>query len=258
MTDRHGSFVWYELMSTDAAAAQDFYKALVGWDAQDSGVAGADYTLLTANGVPVSGSMTLPAEACEAGAKPGWIAYVLADDVDATVAKVKELGGAVHREPDDIPGVGRFAIVADPQGAALGLITWEKPMDGPTAPPMTIGHTGWHELMAQDWPAAFEFYSSLFGWTKSEAMDMGPMGTYQLFATTGSDAVGGMMNKPDAVPACFWLYYFVVDAIDAAVDRVKAAGGQIINGPMEVPGGAWIVQGLDPQGAMFALVAGKR
>src|SRR5687767_9535068 len=98
MTDSHGSFVWYELMSTDASAAQDFYKAVIGWGTQDSGVAGANYTLFTADGVPVSGSMTLPAEASAAGAKPGWIAYVMADDVDATAAKAKELGGSVHHE----------------------------------------------------------------------------------------------------------------------------------------------------------------
>jgi predicted enzyme related to lactoylglutathione lyase len=109
-------------------------------------------------------------------------------------------------------------------------------------------------LHTTDWPAAFGFYAALFGWTKGEPFDMGPMGVYQLFAT-GDCPVGGMMNmtaEPKAPP--HWLYYFNVEAIDAAVARVAAAGGQVLNGPMQVPGGSWIVQGLDPQGAPFALV----
>jgi predicted enzyme related to lactoylglutathione lyase len=110
--------------------------------------------------------------------------------------------------------------------------------------------------LADDWQKAFGFYSELFGWQKSDAMPMGEMGTYQMFST-GGQAIGGMFNKPPAVPAPYWLYYFNVGDIDVAVERVWANGGQILNGPMEVPGGHWIIQGKDPQGAMFALV-GKR
>ena len=119
------------------------------------------------------------------------------------------------------------------------------------------GHVGWRELHAGDGPSAFDFYSGLFGWTKEEAMDMGAMGIYQTFKTAGEQG-GGMMTKMPQSPRPFWLYYFNVDAIDAASTRTKDAGGQIINGPMQVPGERWIVQGLDPQGAMFALLAGGR
>ena len=119
---------------------------------------------------------------------------------------------------------------------------------------MASGHIGWHELHAGDGEKSFAFYSGLFGWTKGEAMDMGAMGKYQTFTTHGNQG-GGMMTKTPQEPASFWLYYINVDAIDAAAERVKAAGGKIVNGPMPVPTGRWIVQGIDPQGAMFALLA---
>ena len=123
--------------------------------------------------------------------------------------------------------------------------------------PGTPGHVGWHELHAGDGESAFAFYSGLFGWAKGEAMDMGTMGVYQIFATGGAPC-GGMMTKTPQTPAPFWLYYFNVDALDAAISRVQDAGGQIIIDPMQVPGGSWIVHGLDPQGAIFAMVGPKR
>jgi uncharacterized protein len=126
--------------------------------------------------------------------------------------------------------------------------------EAPSQDPMAQGHIGWHELHAGDGEKAFAFYSGLFGWTKGEAMDMGAMGKYQLF-NAKSGQQGGMMTKTPQTPAPFWLYYFNVDAIDAAMERVKAAGGKIVNGPMQVPTDRWIVQGLDPQGATFALLA---
>ncbi len=162
----------------------------------------------------------------------------------------------MHVAPRDIPTIGRFAVIADPQGAAIALFKGasSEPPKRPT--PGTPGHVGWHELMAVDWEKALAFYSELFGWEKAEAVEMGAMGKYQMFAADGQP-IGGMFNKPPAVPVPFWTYYVNVDAIEPAAERIKAAGGKIINGPMEVPGGQWIVQGTDPQGAVFALV-GKR
>ena len=130
------------------------------------------------------------------------------------------------------------------------------PDAGCAVAPETPGRIGWHELLSTDWEKGYAFYNALFGWQKADAMDMGAMGTYQMFST-GGPPVGGMFNKPPMVPATFWLYYFNVGDFDAAVERVKAGGGEILNGPMEVPGGGWIIQGKDPQGAMFALF-GKR
>lgn len=256
MSDTQGRFVWYELMTTDRAAAEAFYRNVVGWDAQPAPNSEIPYVLFTHADTPVAGMMDLPEEARAMGAPPGWLGYVAADDVDAMTDKVKSLGGTVHVPPRDIPNVGRFSMVADPQGGALGLFKWANPMPEATAAMGAPGHIGWHELMAADWPKAFAFYSELFGWTQSTPVDMGPMGTYQLFQIAGTDA-GGMFNKPEAVPQPFWLYYFNVDDIDAAAARVTAGGGQIANGPMEVPGGGWILQGMDPQGAMFALFGPK-
>lgn len=256
MASPHGTFVWYELVTTDADAAETFYKSVIGWNAQDAGYPDFRYTLLSVGDTQMAGLMTLPQEARDAGARPGWLGYVAVDGVDDYTARCLKGGGMVHRAPADIPGVGRFAIVADPQGAVIVL--FKGTGTSPPAPVNTPGFAGWRELLAADGTAAFEFYSGLFGWTKGDAVDIGPMGTYQLFAMAeGGEPIGGMMTKPPDVPAPFWTYYFQVDGIEAAVARINAAGGTIINGPMEVPGGSWIVQALDPQGAMFALVSSK-
>jgi hypothetical protein len=152
--------------------------------------------------------------------------------------------------------VGRFSVIADPQKAAIGLFKWSIPMPDAPVAPETPGCIGWHELASTDWEKGYAFYNALFGWQKAEAHDMGAMGTYQIFSA-GAAPVGGMFNKPPMVPVTFWLYYFNVGDFDAAVERLKSGGGSIANGPMEVPGGSWIVQAKDPQGAMFALV-GRR
>jgi uncharacterized protein len=256
MSSSHGKFVWYELMTTDTKPAQGFYCSVMGWNARDSGMPGMSYTILSAGESGVGGLMDVPKEARDAGARPGWMGYVGVDDVDASAAKAKQEGGTIHRPADDIPGVGRFAIISDPGGATLCLFkgAGEPPM--PPPPPGTPGTAGWRELYAADREAAFAYYAKLFGWTKAEHHDMGPMGIYQMFAT-GGETIGGMMTKPPSMPVPCWLYYFNVDGIDAAVKRVQA-GGAILNGPMEVPGGSWIVQCRDPQGGMFCLVASRR
>ncbi len=257
MSDPHSIFVWYELMTTDAPAAEAFYRSVLGWGGRDSGQPDIAYTLLTVEDAPVAGLMAWPAEAISAGARPGWLGYVAVEDVDATAAQIKAAGGVIHHAPSDIPGVGRFAVAADPQGAMFALFRFLPEMQRPPVPPGTPGHGGWRELLAADREAAFAFYAGLFGWTKAEAIDMGPMGIYQLF-NAGSQMIGGMMTKPDAVPVPFWRYYFNVAGIDAAAERVRTAGGQVTNGPHEVPGGSWIVQCTDPQGGLFALVAPAR
>ena len=254
MTRYHGRFGWYELMTSDTAAALAFYRAVIGWDYQDAGMPGMDYGLLKAGDTAVAGLMAIPADACAAGAKPGWIGYVAVDDVDAVAAGFAADGGTVHRAPADIPGVGRFAIVSDPQGATLAIITEPESATAERLQPMKAGHGSWHELLAPDWDAALSFYAPRFGWGKVQAIDMGPMGTYQLYGPN-DEAIGGMMTRPQGFSGPPWTYYFAVDEINAALDRVKVHGGTLLNGPQEVPGGAWIIQALDPQGAMFALVA---
>jgi predicted enzyme related to lactoylglutathione lyase len=254
----HGQFCWCELLTTDAASATEFYRRVIGWNAADAGVPGHQYTILSAGETGMGGLMELPQSARDAGAQPGWIGYIAVDDVDAAAARVKDGGGSIHRAPEDIPGIGRFAMVKDPQGAAFTLF---RPLDAGQEPPpaagATPGRVGWHELHANDWEAAFAFYADQFDWKKADALNMGPMGIYQLFATRDVP-VGGMMTRNDAIPAPVWLYYFNVDEIGAAVARVTDAGGQVLNGPHQVPGGSWIAQCRDPQGAMFAMVGPDR
>jgi predicted enzyme related to lactoylglutathione lyase len=257
MSKTHGKFVWYDVMTSDPKAAGSFYESVIGWKAQDSGMADRSYTIFSMGPTMVGGLMPIPKEPHAQGARPCWTGYIGVDDVDAYAARVTVAGGAVHRAPEDIPGIGRFAVVADPHGAVFILFRGTSDAEPVPAAPGTPGHIGWHELHAGDGNSAFAFYAGLFGWTKAEAVDMGAMGIYQTFATGGAP-VGGMMTKTPQTPAPFWLYYFNVEAVDAAMTRVKDAGGEIIHGPMQVPGGSWIANCLDPQGAIFALVGSKR
>ena len=258
MSSFHGKFVWYELMTSDTQAAETFYRDVIGWGARDAGLPDRRYTMMTVGEAPVCGLMELCDEARQMGARPGWIGYVAVEDVDASAEQVVQQGGAVYRAPSGIPGVGRFAIVADPQGAPIALFRGSSAEpQSQCIPPNAPGHGGWHELRATDREAAFEFHSKLFGWTKAEPVDMGPMGIYQLFAA-GDQPIGGMMTKPEAQPAPSWLFYFNVDGVDAAAGRVQAGGGQVTAGPHQVPGGGWIAHCLDPQGGRFALVGASR
>lgn len=255
MSNSHGHFVWYELLTTNAEAARAFYRGVMGWQMQDSGMTDRSYTILSVGDVPMAGLMPLPLQALADGARPAWAGYIAVDDVDLYVTRVEQAGGSIHRAAEDIPGVGRFALVGDPQGAVFVLF---KGMgDAPTPPALgTPGHVGWNELSAGEWRGAFAFYAELFNWTAGDTVDMGDMGLYQLFAVDGIP-VGGMMTKPESLPHPMWLYYFNVDDIDSAAKRVTQEAGQVLQGPHQVPGGSWIVVCLDPQGAMFALVGPK-
>jgi predicted enzyme related to lactoylglutathione lyase len=200
--------------------------------------------------------MTMPEDATKMGMPPAWIGYIHTKDIDASTKALTTAGGAVHRAPDDIPSVGRFAVVADPQGAMFMFLQPNGP-DQPVVPASTPGHIGWHELYTSDWKAAFDFYAGGFGWTKAGEFDMGEAGIYLTF-TAGAESGGGMMNKPAQIPVPVWLFYFNVAGIDAAAKRVTDNGGKVLMGPMEVPTGQWIVQCQDPQGAHFALLAPVR
>jgi uncharacterized protein len=252
MSDLQGKFIWYELLTSDTVAAAKFYGSVVGWTTRDAGMAGYQIFDIPGTERGVGGMMTIPDELKEAGVPPNWTGYVYVDDVDATAKAYTENGGSVRRPPDDIPGIGRFAIVADPHGAVLAIMK-PLPMDNPPPEPtMTPGYAGWHELYAGNEAEAFTFYSKIFGWTSHEKMDMGPeMGIYHIFAHNGQ-MTGGIMTKTPEVPMPCWGYYFIVAGIDTAVEKVNAGGGKVVNGPMEVPG-SWIIQAVDPQGAYFCL-----
>ncbi|QTH23595.1 VOC family protein [Rhizorhabdus wittichii] len=255
-------FFWYELMTDDRAAAEAFYKEVIGWTLSPYGPAEDPYVIVEAGGRGVGGIMAIPKEACDQGMKPCWAGYVHVGDIDAAVAKVRAGGGKVYREPQMIPNIGRFAVCADPQGAMFNLMQPEGE-DMPPVPMGTVGAIDWHELHSSDGKAGFGFYAGQFGWSATDALDMGPMGTYQMFAmepvsgpTECGVTVGGMMTDAQA-PNPYWTFYFHVDDIDAAQGRIAANGGSVLFGPQEVPGGAWIINALDPQGAMFSIAGPK-
>jgi len=251
-----GRFIWYELMTSDVRGAKVFYPALLPWDVDETSGAAMNYTMV-GPGAAIAGMMEIPADEKAMGVPPNWNAYVQVDDVDASVGRAQQLGGAVIVSAMDIPQVGRFAVIADPTGAVIAIMA-PAPMDTqpPTPEAGSPGTVGWRELYAGDLESAFAFYAELFGWRKDSDMDMGEMGPYRLFSNQDGP-MGGMMTKPNDVPAPGWLYYFNVADIDAATAKVKASGGQVLLEPMAVPDGAWVIQAMDPQGAMFALV-GKR
>lgn len=243
-----GLFVWYELLTADVPAAIAFYSEVVGWKTQPFG---ADYVMWVGSQGPLGGVMRLPDEAAKMGAPAHWMAHVQVEDVDAAVALVKKRGGKIYKEPTDIPTVGRFAVIADPQGAPFSTFTPSAEMTLHDA--SKDGEFCWNELLTSDSASAFSFYSELFGWKKLEDMDMGPMGTYRIFGV-GERRLGGMMTVPKGAPMPpMWLFYTSTSDLEAAIGRATKKGAKVMNGPMDVPGGGRIVQLTDPQGAAFAL-----
>jgi predicted enzyme related to lactoylglutathione lyase len=244
-------FVWYELQTSAVEAAKTFYRKVLGWDLQDMPMQGGTYTIFNVDGAGVGGLMQLTAP----GVAPFWSPYIEVDDVDAGAAKVGQLGGEIRVPPMDIPNVGRFAVVADPQGSHFNL--FKSLNSGTPGISLQPGKVGWHELHAKDWESALKFYEAMFGWKKSERHDMGPMGIYQIFDIEGSRA-GAAFNSPAAGNGGYWLLYFNVADIDTAHRLLGEAGGTVLNGPMQVPGGSWIIQAADPQGAQFALFGPRK
>jgi predicted enzyme related to lactoylglutathione lyase len=254
MVDTPGRFVWYELMTTDMAAAKTFYESVVGWGSQDASTSDLAYAFFTAGSSSVGGLMELPPEARKMGATPRWMGYVGVNDVDVTCDRIKRLGGAVYVPPTN-SNIGRISVVADPQAATLALVKGLKSGQQQPADLGNLGRVGWHELLATDRERALAFYGELFGWQKADA-EIGPTSTYQSFSA-GGQKIGGIVTKLPTEPVPFWLYYFNIDDIDAAADRVKSGGGEISMAPLELPSGSWIARCRDPQGAAFAL-QGKR
>jgi predicted enzyme related to lactoylglutathione lyase len=252
-----GRPLWYELITTDMKAAEKFYRTVVGWTSAPSKVSPQPYTMFTRSGdVPAAGLLNKPDGM---NFPPFWAMYVGVNKLEDAAAHIKKLGGKDLSPVIDIPTIGRMQMMTDPQGAAFYI--YEPDPKAPQLPEGApqVGEGSWHELMTTDAPAALKFYTELFGWTPSETMDMGSMGKYYMF-NRPHGMIGGMMNKPPEmahVPPN-WQIYFLVPDIDAAAERIKANGGQILNGPMEVPGGDQVLNAMDPQGAAFSLHAKKK
>ena len=248
-----GRPVWYELMTTDMKAAESFYKTVVGWTTEPFPGAGQPYTALNRSGnVSIGGIMNQPAEM---KAPPFWAMYIAVPKLEDAVAQITRRGGKTHTDVITIKDVGRMQLMMDPQGAAFYIIEPASSEQRPEAAP-EVGDASWHELMTTDQDAALKFYGEVFHWQLDQTMDMGEMGKYMMFKRpTGHGMIGGIMNKPAKmanVPSN-WQIYFRVPDVDAAAERIKAAGGKILNGPMDVPDGDRVLNAMDPQGAAFGL-----
>jgi uncharacterized protein len=248
-----GNFVWYENLTSDPKAAMAFYTEVVGWKTQPFGE-NTGYTMWVGSQGPLGGVMKLPDEAAKMGAPPHWMGSVMVDDVDATVAQVKSLGGKIYKEPDEIPTVGRFAIIADPQGAAMSVF---KPSSDMEKHEIKQGEICWNELYTTDPEAALGFYEKIFGWQVLKTMDMGDMGTYRIFGK-GEAQYGGVMKVPQPQMPPSWCYYIEIGDVDAAVARSTAKGAKVTMGPMPIPTGGRIAILTDPQGATFAFHQGPK
>jgi predicted enzyme related to lactoylglutathione lyase len=263
MANPLGSFIRYELMTTDPDGARGFYGKVVGWkivgDAPRDG--GVDYRhIVREDGGGNGGVLALSEEMSKGGARPCWMGYLSVEDVDAAVAAIVAEGGRSLVPAFELD-VGRIAMVADPQGIPIYLMKPVPPAHDPHASSdvyarMDVQHVSWNELYTPDIEASKAFYARHFHFAFNDKMPMGPMGDYW-FIDHGGQTIGAMMQQPPHVPVPGWNYYIRVADIDAATAAVTANGGQVLNGPMEVPGGDWIINGIDPQGAPFSLVGAK-
>jgi predicted enzyme related to lactoylglutathione lyase len=247
-----GRFIWYDLMTPDGEGAKPFYTAVMGWGIEVWDNPGMQYTMWKAGDRTIGGIMNMPAEAAAGGAKPHWLAYVTTPDADQTTARAQELGAKVMVPPTSIPTVGRFAVIADPQGALIAPYTPDKEGPEPEGMP-PVGEFSWHELATSDPVAAFDFYHELFGWEKTSAMDMGEAGVYQMYGRHGAPLGGIYKPSVENPHPPAWLHYGRVADVNAAIEAAREKGGQLLNGPMEVPGGDMIAMFLDAQGGQFAV-----
>lgn len=269
MSKLQGSWIWYELFAKDAPAAKTFYEAVVGWsitlDAVPTATSGTSYALIAnADGGKTGGMLSLTPEMEAAGARPCWVGYIAVDDCAATLEQIVARGGRVLM-PLTTLEVGTMAMVMDPAGAPFYIMTPIPPKDA-TGPSTAyardmLGRCGWNELYTQDQPKTTEFYTELFGWSLPGAMDMGEFGSYQFIGRpdeSGEEvAMGAIMTCPPHAPIPHWNHYFRVADITVAHTTIEAQGGKVLHGPMAVPGGEWVLTGMDPQGALFSLVGMK-
>ncbi len=252
MTNPHGSFIWYELLTNDHAAAKAFYDAVLGWNIEPRGEGEIDYRMIRTGSGNAGGVMQLTDEMRDHGARPTWLGYIGVDDVDRTVEEAQAAGAKVMMPAFDMPGVGRLAMLADPQGAPFYVMRGASAESSTAFDPDTVGHCAWNELSTTDLAAAKRFYPALLGWTLGEAMPMGPMGDYQFIDHAGRTI--GAMFEPQGQGA-LWRFCFRVANLGASLDMTKRGGGTVTFGPTEIPGGDRIFQALDPDGAHFMCVA---
>jgi len=263
MSNTPGSFIWYELMTSDANAAARFYGAVVGWKiaAQpESNAPGRDYRMIArSDGGQAGGVLQLTPEMRSGGAQPGWLGYLLVSDVQATTKAIEADGGRTHMQMS-LP-VGDIAMVSDPMGSAFYVMRPVPPPGRPDAAsdvfdPKAPQRVRWNELVSPDLARAKAFYARHFGFAFNESMPMGPMGDYCFF-DHGGVRPGAIMQKSKDIPLNGWVFYFGVSSLMASKEAIEAGGGRILMGPHQVPSGDWIVVAADPQGAVFGATGPK-
>lgn len=237
-----GRVVWHDLVTNDVETAKRFYTELLGWGIETWKPGEMDYSMIMANeqshGGFVDPGQDVPSH---------WVGYVIVEDVDKTVAKAKKAGATIHRDPFDIPEVGRTAVVGDPQGAII------CPFTPAGDPPTSAGTFIWDELITDDVDAAKSFYSKVLGWKPTD-VDMGQIGTYTLFKRNGdADAAGAMKRPPGAEGPPAWLTYLATDDVDASVQTAIELGAKAIMEGMDVPNIGRLAVIEDPTGAVVGL-----
>jgi uncharacterized protein len=255
-TNAQGDFIWYELMTPDIEGARAFYKAVAGMDiGAGSDMPGMDYRMIGYEDHLVGGALAMDRDMLDHGGLPLWIGYIGVEDVDAMTQAVVDRGGTLFIPPRDVPGAGRFAMVADPWGAPFYLMRGESDEASTVWQDNVVGHWGWNELWTPDQPGALAFYGDLFGWHQQGAMPMGPRGDY-LFMMQGDKRLGAFGPASDPAAPAYWRHVFRVPSIGAALEAAQAGGASEIDGPHAVPGGDHVMYARDPQGAVFVLVGG--
>jgi predicted enzyme related to lactoylglutathione lyase len=247
-----GRFVWHELHTSDRAKALKFYETLIGWETKEVPMGpGELYGLCLLGGKDHAG---ITKSKAPAHVPPHWLPYIAVDDVDKTAARIKELGGKILSAPMDIPNVGRFAPVTDPQGAAFAIHKHATPYPEETERPV-VGAFCWEELITSDPEAAAKFYTTVFGYGL-ETRDMGPMGTYRILKRGDRETAGIMKTPPGAGPQPHWVTYILVPDVDGSVKNAKELGAKLVVPPQDIPGIGRFAAIDDPTGAGIALFKG--
>lgn len=258
--NQRGEFIWYELLTNDCDAAIKIYGSILGWQTRESIQQHVDYRICrmedddAGEAHDVCGLLQLTDGMIKDGVKPVWLGYIGVEDVDQSASDIVAAGGSTQMPPTSIANIGRLAMVTDPQGVPFyvmrGLSNKNSLAFASDRP--RIGHCAWNELITSDPESAKAFYFNAFGWTKDGEMDIGPMGSYEFIRHNG--IIGAIMPKPKEMKTPIWHYYFRCADIGRAAKTITELGGHIEFGPDEIPGGDFILKGIDPQGALFALI----